>query len=109
MFWAVTALQKDRFVELVKLPDDISESEAAKHYDHLFRQMTNVYGRWHFGSVQRTKVNDDGTLKLYYGFRDIDTGREDELNVVLRQFDPGWKVVIDDIPRGDTQRTGNTP
>ena len=54
-------------------------------------------------------MNDDGTLKLYFGYRDINTGREDELLMFLRRFDSGCYVVVDDIPRGGTPRTGNAP
>lgn len=99
LLWAITTQQMNRFVEVVKLPDDIPEDEAAKRYDRLFRQMTNAYARWHFGSVQRTETKDDGTLKLYFQYRDTDTGRSDVLLVLLRKYDSVWKVVIDDVPR----------
>ena len=109
LVYAITTQNKDRFVELVKLPTEFSAAEAAEHYDRLFRQMTNAYGRSQFGSVQRTQLKDDGTLKLYFGYSDIDTGRDGELLVFLRRYDSGWKVVVDDIPRGNTTSIGTTP
>ncbi len=99
LIWAITTHQKDRFAELVKFPDDVSAEQAAKLHDHLFRQFTNTYARWQFSSVRRTLLNDDGSVKSYFGYRDIDTGREDELLISLRDYDSTWKVVIDDVPR----------
>lgn len=99
--WALAARQKDRFVELVQLPDDLPTTEASQHLDSLYRRMSNTYGRWQFGAVERTRISDDGTVKLDLGFRDPDTGRQDALLIVLREYDSGWKVVIDDVPRGD--------
>ncbi len=98
LLWAVTTGQMYRFVELVKLADDISEADASKVNDQLFRQMTNAYAHWQFGSVKRTENRDDGTQKLYFEYTDIDTGRVGELLVCLRKYESAWKVVIDDVP-----------
>lgn len=107
--WAVTAGQKDRFAELLKLPEKVPAADARRHSDRLFQQMTNRYGLWQFSSIRRTATNVDGTLKVYFGYRDQGAGNESELLVFLREFSSGWMVVIDDVPEENLSQVDDGP
>ncbi len=108
LIWTITNQNKNRFMELVKFPDDVSSQQAAKLYDHLFRQFTNAYSRWQFHSISKTRVDEDGTVRLYFDFLNLDTGDEGPLLISLRKYDSDWKVVIDDVPRADPAESGNS-
>jgi RNA polymerase sigma factor (sigma-70 family) len=108
-FWALAAQQRDRFVELLKFPDDVSPAQATKLYDHLFRQRTNTYARWQFGQVLNLQTKDDATIDLKLAFHDLDTGRRDALSVNLRKYDSGWHVFMSDVPRENASPVPGMP
>jgi hypothetical protein len=67
--------------EMVKFPDDVSQAQAAKLYDEMFGRFTKGYSRRQFNSVGNTRVDDDGTVNLDFGYRDLDTGYEGPLGI----------------------------
>ncbi len=119
--WALSAQQRERFVQLVKLPDDLSPETTVRHLNHLFTRMTNAYSQWEFRSLRRAQTGatglsalgpksdevdrlrgqtrDQATLRMNAAYLDLKSGNEGELLVFLREFDSGWKIVIDDVPR----------
>lgn len=109
LLWAITNQKKARFIELVKFPDDVSESQAIKLYEELFRRFTKAYSRYQFGAVTSIRTEEDGTVNLNFAHRDLDTGYEGPLGVKLRKFDSDWKVVVDDVPRTDPAESVKTP
>ena len=119
--WALSAQQRERFFQLVKLPDDLTPETKVRHLDYLFSRMTNAYSQWEFRSLRREQTRgtgltalpplpdeidrlrgqpaDQATLRMNAAYLDLKSGNEGELLVFLREFESGWKIVIDDVPR----------
>jgi hypothetical protein len=120
-FWALSAQERERFFQLVKLPDDLLPETKVRHLSYLFTRMTNAYSQWEFRSLRRAQPGatglfalpplpdevdrlrgqtaDKATLRMNAVYLDLKSGNEGELLVLLREFESGWKIVIDDVPR----------
>jgi len=98
LLWALSIRQRERYIELIKLPDDLPAETKAWGLDYLYKNLGKTYGGLEFSSIRRGRTDDQGT-RVYAAFKDPATGREDELVVVLREGRSGWQIVVDDLPR----------
>lgn len=107
LLWSITHQQKNRFIELVKFPEDVSPDQTNKLYEHLFRQFTGAYSNYQFSSILNTRTNEDGIVNIDFGY--LRTGHEWPLAITLRKYDSEWKVFIDDVPKGSPGAAENEP
>ncbi|MEO8427219.1 MAG: sigma factor-like helix-turn-helix DNA-binding protein, partial [Verrucomicrobiota bacterium] len=99
LIWAASGGQQARVSELLELHPSVSLEDAPRHYEFFTRQLSNVFNGMQFTSVQGLKPNSDGTLRLNFSYRDIETGKTNPFPFMLRLHDSGWKVVVEGEPR----------
>ena len=99
LIWAATAGQRARVAELLELPEGVTEADAPKHFDFFTQQLSNVFSRMEFTSIEGIKPNSDGTLKLNFVYRNPSTGKTGLFPFMLRLRDSVWKVVVEGKPK----------
>jgi RNA polymerase sigma factor (sigma-70 family) len=100
LIWAALSGTRSRFPELLELPANVPEPDAAKHYDYFARSLSNSFSSKEFLSIENIKPNPDGTLRLNQVYRDKQTGKLYPFPFMVRLHESGWKVVVEeDQPR----------
>ena len=100
LIWAATSGEKQRFSELLELPANVPDTEAATHYDYFANMLSNNFSRFQFTEIKSIRPNPDGTLRLGIMYRDPETGKTNPFPFMMRQHETGWKVVVEgDAPK----------
>ncbi len=98
---AVTEGRRDEFDDLVRFPDGVADAQAAALHGDLFRRWTSQYARREFRAVRDfQQPAEDGLHRLHLHTRDMDTGGEDDLLMLLKKYPAGWRVYVNDVPAG---------
>jgi hypothetical protein len=95
LIWAASSGRKDRIMELVDLPANTSEGDAARLYEHITKNFGNRFSEIEFVSVQSIRPNPDGTLRINQTYRD-NAGKTWPFPFMMRLHETGWKVVFEE-------------
>ncbi|MCC7373028.1 MAG: sigma-70 family RNA polymerase sigma factor [Verrucomicrobiales bacterium] len=97
LIWAVSAGRMDRLAELLELPAGVTSGDAPRHFEFFANQLSNVFRGLDFDGWKmdlKGTTNED-IVRLDYGYRDLESGKDEIFPFFLRRFDNGWKVLVE--------------
>lgn len=97
LIWAVSEGRMDRLAELLELPAGVTPGDAPRHYEYFANQLSNVFRGLDFDGwkMELKGTTNEDVVRLDYGYRDLQSGKDETFPFFLRRFDTGWKVVVE--------------
>lgn len=95
LIWATTTGKPERLAEFLQLPATVPDSDSARHYQFIAKQLGTRFAEIEFSSVQSIQAEPDGGQRIILGYLDAPAGRTNYFPFRLRQGDSGWRVVVE--------------
>jgi RNA polymerase sigma factor (sigma-70 family) len=97
LIWAVSKGRLDRFSELLELPAGVPPGDAQRHVEFFANQLSNVFAGMDFvgWKMDLKGTTNEDMVRLDYGYRDLESGKDDTFPFLLRRLDTGWKIVVE--------------
>lgn len=90
--WALTQGLRDRFPDLLTEDPNVRPEVVVKRQDFLFGVMTKAFENRVMTGIDHLRTNEDGSINVYYGFRNRETGKNDTVVLEMRPSESGWRV-----------------
>lgn len=95
LMWAAVSSIPERVSELLELPEDVSELNAPRHYQHFTRQLGEVFNTLEFTSVRSITRTEAGLQRVELNYFDPKRGETFAFPFLLREHGNGWRVVVE--------------
>lgn len=98
--WVFTQGLRERLSELLTEDPNVSPEVVVKRQDFFFGVMTNAFANRMMTGIGRVRTNQDGSFDVYYAFRDRETGESNNVKLLMRPSETGWRVDPGNPPEG---------
>ncbi len=98
--WVFTQGLRERLSELLTEDPNVSPEVVVKRQDFFFDVMTNAFANRMMTGIGRVRTNQDGSFDVYYAFRDRETGESNNVKLLMRPSETGWRVDPGNPPEG---------
>lgn len=98
--WILAQGLRDRMPGLLMEDPNASPDVVEKRQDFLFQVMTNAFSNRIMTGIDRVRTNQDGSIDVYYAFRDRETGQSNNVSLLMRPSSTGWRVDPGTPPEG---------
>ena len=98
--WILAQGLRDRMPALLMEDPNASPDVVEKRQDFLFQVMTNAFSNRIMTGIDRVRTNQDGSIDVYYAFRDRETGQSNNVSLLMRPSESGWRVDPGNPPEG---------
>jgi hypothetical protein len=99
ILWAAVSGNREKFSSLLELPRDVREDQVAGLLDHFSNMISNRVVSDQFLGIRQIRPNDDGTTRLTFSLRNVQTGMTNPIDFYMRQNEGAWALVARGIPK----------
>jgi RNA polymerase sigma factor (sigma-70 family) len=100
MIWALNQGLRGRLPGLLTEDPTVSPEVVIKRQDYYFGVMANAFANRVMTEINHVRTNEDGSIRVSYGFQDRLTGEPNEVDFLMRPSGSGWRLDPGPAPEG---------